>query len=218
MYVIYIYLYSTFNVYSFSNIQLDIIGNSNLDDMLESTFSDRKGNGGIPNDGKVLTIVQVSHIAFSGNKYLIQRDHMVEVLQLEQELGPESASVLVRGQEPELEPELLRGQELVRGQEPEPVQGLEPELELVRGQELEPELELVRGLGPELVQGLEPARGEEPELVQGQGSELVEARGLEPELGQGSELVLWSVISLVISSAFWLARLLVPWSVISSAH
>jgi hypothetical protein len=100
MYVIYMYL--TFNVYS--NIQLDTIGNSILDDMLESTISDRKGDRCISNDGKVQADAQGNHIAFLGNKYLIQRDHMVEVLQLEQELGPELASVLVRGMELELEP------------------------------------------------------------------------------------------------------------------
>jgi hypothetical protein len=51
MYVIYMYL--TFNIYSLSNIQLDTIGNSILDDMLESTISDRKGDRCISNDGKV---------------------------------------------------------------------------------------------------------------------------------------------------------------------
>jgi hypothetical protein len=50
-----------------------------------------------------------------GKKYSIQRDHIVEVLQLELELGPESASV----QEPELElvPSQGQGQELAPAQE-----------------------------------------------------------------------------------------------------
>jgi hypothetical protein len=68
-------------------------------------------------NGKVQADAQGNHIAFLGKKYLIQRDHIVEVLQLEQELGPESASVLVRGLGLELEPLQGQGQEGAPAQE-----------------------------------------------------------------------------------------------------
>jgi hypothetical protein len=121
--------------------------------MLELTFSDRKGDGCISNDGKVQADAQGNHIAFSGNKYLIQRDHMVEVLQLEQELGPELASVLESELELELEPSLGQGQGLE--QEPELVWALEPAQVLVR------ELEPSQGQGQELRQ--EPAQAQAQE-------------------------------------------------------
>jgi hypothetical protein len=86
--------------------------------------------------GKVQEYVQVHHTASLGKKYSIQRGHISEVLQLEQELepGPESASV----QEPELGPSQERGlvlktaRVLMQVQEPAQGQALERVLVQVR--------------------------------------------------------------------------------------
>jgi hypothetical protein len=127
-------------------------------------------------NGKVQEYVQVHHTASLGKKYLIQRGHISEVLQLEQELEPEQASV--QEQEPELVPSLVQERvwvlerAQVRGQEPARV--LVQVLEPAQGQVLEPIQVLVqvrvrvRGQGQGQGQGLvqEPVQVQELEPVQ----------------------------------------------------
>jgi hypothetical protein len=87
-------------------------------------------------NGKVQEYVQVHHTASLGKKYSIQRGHISEVLQLEQELEPEQASV--QEQEPALVPSQGQGLEL----EPSQGQGLELGPSQEQGQVLEPGEEL----------------------------------------------------------------------------